>query len=62
MCCVFLCGHLSSGDTVYGTAASGVYGVLKVAESKTRAQIGQGRGQPGNAQNRPQNNGNPRGS
>ncbi|KAG7346697.1 hypothetical protein IV203_005766 [Nitzschia inconspicua] len=38
---------------IYGAAAGGVYGVLKVAESNARAQIGQGRGQPGYVQNRP---------
>lgn len=38
---------------IYGAAAGGVYGVLKVAESNARAQIGQGRGQQGYMQNRP---------
>jgi hypothetical protein len=38
---------------IYGAAAGGVYGVLKVAESNARAQIGQGRGQPGYVHNRP---------
>jgi hypothetical protein len=38
---------------IYGAAAGGVYGVLKVAESNARAQIGQGRGQQGYVQNRP---------
>jgi hypothetical protein len=38
---------------IYGAAAGGVYGVLKVAESSARAQIGQGRGQQGYVQNRP---------
>jgi hypothetical protein len=38
---------------IYGAAAGGVYGVLKVAESNARAQIGQGRGHPGYVQNRP---------
>lgn len=38
---------------IYGAAAGGVYGVLKVAESSARNRIGQGRGQPGYVGNRP---------